>query len=107
MRRPTRALVLAGGGARGAYEAGVIAYLLGELPRRLGRAPKLDLLLGTSVGAIHACFLAAACASASTSSTRKEHDLHPNSSAVVHRQSPIVYHANGRLLIITLTVSYS
>lgn len=57
---PTRAIVLAGGGARGAYEAGVLCYLLEELPRRLGHPIGFDLLLGTSVGAIHACFLAAA-----------------------------------------------
>ncbi len=53
-----RAVVFSGGGARGAYEAGVIRYLVDELPRRLGHAPRLDVLCGTSVGAIHACFLA-------------------------------------------------
>ncbi len=52
------ALVLAGGGARGAYEAGVLAYLR-DLGRELGRDLRLDVLCGTSVGAIHACFLAA------------------------------------------------
>ncbi len=57
--RPVRAVVLAGGGARGAYEAGVLRYVLDELPRRLGREPVFDLICGTSVGAIHACFLAA------------------------------------------------
>ena len=58
-RPPVRAIVLSGGGARGAYEAGVLAYLLGEVPKRLGRPVRPDLVLGTSVGAIHACFLAA------------------------------------------------
>jgi NTE family protein len=58
-RRPVRAIVLSGGGARGAYEAGVLRYLLDELPERLGHAPRFDVLCGTSVGAIHACFLAA------------------------------------------------
>ncbi|MCC6641617.1 MAG: patatin-like phospholipase family protein [Deltaproteobacteria bacterium] len=58
-RRPVRAIVLSGGGARGAYEAGVLRYLLDELPKRLGRQPRLDVVCGTSVGAIHACFLAA------------------------------------------------
>jgi len=57
--RPRRALVLSGGGARGAYEAGVLRYLLEELPRRLGRPPRFDIITGASVGAIHACFLAA------------------------------------------------
>jgi NTE family protein len=58
-RPPRRALVFSGGGARGAYEAGVVRYLLEELPARLGRPVRFDLLCGTSVGAIHACFLAA------------------------------------------------
>jgi len=57
--RPKRALVFSGGGARGAYEAGVIHYLLGELPKRLGHPISFDILSGTSVGAVHACFLAA------------------------------------------------
>jgi NTE family protein len=52
-------VVLSGGGARGAYEAGVIRYLVEELPRRLGHPVRFDILCGTSVGAIHACYLAA------------------------------------------------
>lgn len=51
--------MLSGGGARGAYEAGVLRYLLEELPRRLGRPPRIDVVTGSSVGAIHACFIAA------------------------------------------------
>ena len=58
-RRPRRALVFSGGGARGAYEAGVVRYLIEELPRCLGHTPVFDILCGTSVGAIHACYLAA------------------------------------------------
>lgn len=54
-----RAIVLSGGGARGAYEAGVLRYLLDELPQRLGRPIALSLISGTSVGAIHACYLGA------------------------------------------------
>ncbi len=53
------ALVLSGGGARGAYEVGVVRYLREELPKRLGRMPRLDILCGTSVGAINATYLAA------------------------------------------------
>ncbi|HWP66107.1 MAG TPA: patatin-like phospholipase family protein [Candidatus Limnocylindria bacterium] len=52
------ALVLSGGGARGAYEAGVLSYCFEVLPRRLGRAPRFDIITGTSVGAIHACYVA-------------------------------------------------
>jgi NTE family protein len=55
----TRAIVLSGGGARGAYEAGVLHYLVEEMPVRLGHPAQLDLVLGTSVGAIHACYLVA------------------------------------------------
>src|SRR5581483_3848419 len=53
------ALVLAGGGARGAYEVGVLRYVLEELPKRLGRDTPIRILCGTSVGAINACLLAA------------------------------------------------
>lgn len=52
------ALVLSGGGARGAYEVGVLGYVLERLTAR--RAPvQLDIVCGTSVGAINACFLVA------------------------------------------------
>jgi len=52
------ALVLAGGAARGAYEVGVVKYVLEELGDLLGPAVRFDVLCGTSVGAINACFLA-------------------------------------------------
>ena len=50
------AVVLAGGGARGAYEAGALSVLLPELEKR-GQRPRL--VIGTSVGALNAGFLAA------------------------------------------------
>jgi len=52
-RRPSTALVLTGGGARGAYEVGALQYIL----ERFG-ARAYDILTGTSVGALNACFLA-------------------------------------------------
>jgi NTE family protein len=55
---PRTALVLSGGGARGAYEAGVLSYLRGDLARDLGAQPRLDLVCGTSIGAVNASFLA-------------------------------------------------
>jgi NTE family protein len=54
-------LVLGGGAARGAYEAGVLSYLREEFEPESGRELKLDILAGTSVGAMHACYLAATC----------------------------------------------
>jgi NTE family protein len=51
----TVGLVLAGGGARGAYEAGVLAELLPWLEER-GERPTV--FVGTSVGALTAAFLA-------------------------------------------------
>jgi NTE family protein len=50
--------VLSGGGARGAYEVGVLAYLFKELPAKLGHLPSFDIYCGSSVGAVHACYLA-------------------------------------------------
>jgi NTE family protein len=53
------ALVLAGRAAHGAYEVGVVLHLLKEVSRDLGREVPIDILSGTSVGAINASVLAA------------------------------------------------
>jgi NTE family protein len=58
------AVILSGGGARGAYEVGVLSYVLDGYARVRGAAPRIDILCGTSVGAINACFLAAHLADA-------------------------------------------
>jgi NTE family protein len=58
-RRPRVALVLSGGGARGAYEAGVLAHLFEEIYPRLRGDFEFDVVSGTSVGAIHAAYVAA------------------------------------------------
>jgi NTE family protein len=55
-RGVTVALVLAGGGARGAYEVGALSVLLPVLEER-GERPRI--IIGTSVGALNASFLAA------------------------------------------------
>jgi NTE family protein len=60
--RPKIGFVLSGGGSRGAYEAGIIHYLRTDLARRLGRHVPIDIVTGTSVGAINASFLAATMA---------------------------------------------
>jgi NTE family protein len=59
LTRPRIGFVLSGGGSRGAYEAGIIDYLRTDLAKRLGRHVPLDIVTGTSVGAINAAFLAA------------------------------------------------
>lgn len=53
-----RALVLAGGGARGAYEAGVLSYVFEHVYPRLPVGFEFDIFSGTSVGAVHASFVA-------------------------------------------------
>ena len=50
-------LVLAGGGARGAYEIGALSVLLPWLEREHSQRP--DIVVGTSVGALNAAYLAA------------------------------------------------
>jgi NTE family protein len=59
---PQTALVLSGGGARGAYEAGVMHYLRTRLPKELAEAPLFQIYCGTSVGAINSTFLASTAA---------------------------------------------
>lgn len=51
------ALILSGGGARGAYEVGVLSYVFGDLVTARG-LPPLELISGTSVGAINGTYLA-------------------------------------------------
>jgi NTE family protein len=59
MTRPKIGLVCSGGGARGAWEAGIIRYLREELPASTRPDVRFDILAGTSVGAMTCCFLAA------------------------------------------------
>ncbi len=49
--KPVRALVLSGGGGRGAYQCGVYKYM-----EEAGLIP--DILVGTSIGAINAAAIA-------------------------------------------------
>ena len=56
---PTYALVLSGGGARGAYEAGVMYYIRTRLPPEIAGQTLFRIYSGTSVGAINTSFLAA------------------------------------------------
>ncbi len=52
-------LVLAGGSARGAYEVGIVRYILERISRELGQDVPLDVISGTSAGSINAVMLAA------------------------------------------------
>lgn len=56
---PNLALVLSGGGARGAYEAGVIHYIRTMLDPAVSKKRRFDILCGSSVGAINICNMAA------------------------------------------------
>jgi NTE family protein len=56
---PSVGIVLSGGGARGAYEAGLVAGIVEALGRGPQDSPPFRVLAGTSVGAINAAYLAA------------------------------------------------
>jgi NTE family protein len=55
-RRERIALVLAGGGARGAYEVGALSALA---PALAARGERVDIVVGTSIGALNGAFFAA------------------------------------------------
>lgn len=58
--RPRRlGIVLSGGGARGAYEVGVLSYIFDELRSAQKDRIHVDIICGTSVGAINSAALAA------------------------------------------------
>jgi NTE family protein len=52
-------LVLSGGGARGAYEVGVLAHFFEKIAPQLPPDFEFDVVSGTSVGAIHAAYTVA------------------------------------------------
>lgn len=58
MNLKKKALVLSGGGARGAYQVGVLKAL-SEIAQKENRDPKISIFTGISAGAINATFLAA------------------------------------------------
>lgn len=58
MKPASLGVVLSGGGARGAYEVGVLSYIFGDLTPEQRRGVNLDIISGTSVGAVNAAFLA-------------------------------------------------
>ncbi len=72
-RRSRTAIVLSGGGSRGAYEVGIIRYLREKLGPRLGYPVPVDIVTGTSVGAINGAFFAATL---DTPETQAEQMIH-------------------------------
>lgn len=52
-------LVVAGGAARGAWQAGVLRYIFDEMPKNLGYVPWPAVVSGTSVGALNGVNVAA------------------------------------------------
>src|SRR5262245_49762556 len=58
MKRKRVAIVLSEGGARGAYEAGVLSWLFEHIYPRLRDGFEFDIVSGTSVGAIHSAYIA-------------------------------------------------
>lgn len=52
------AIVLSGGGARGAYEVGVLSYIFDELAASRQQRIAVDIVCGTSVGAVNSAFMA-------------------------------------------------
>lgn len=60
--KPTFALILSGGGARGAYEAGIVYYIRTKLPKEIAESTLFKILCGTSVGAINTTHMAATAA---------------------------------------------
>jgi NTE family protein len=57
--QPPTALVLSGGGTRGAYEVGVVQGIVEVLDREPGSEGLFNVFAGTSVGAINAAYFAA------------------------------------------------
>ncbi len=71
------ALVLSGGGARGAYEAGVLRFVYGPLATRLGKDLAPDVICGTSVGALTGAWVAAQGMAATTTLSYFWRELEP------------------------------
>lgn len=59
LTRPPTALVLSGGGMRGAYEVGILSGIVEVMDAEPGGPALFDVLAGTSVGAINAAYFAA------------------------------------------------
>jgi NTE family protein len=70
-------LVLSGGGARGAYEAGALRFVYGPLAARIGRDISPSVICGTSVGALTGAWVAALGMEAATTLSYFWRELEP------------------------------
>ncbi|MEM7608193.1 MAG: patatin-like phospholipase family protein [Myxococcota bacterium] len=105
MAHRTTAIVLGGGGARGAYEAGVVAGIADVLAGGEFAKPLFDVFCGTSVGAINAAYLAATAHRADHGTTglishwrelRLERHLRLDVRALLGQRLPSPHGASGR-----------
>ncbi len=85
-KRPTIALILSGGGARAAYQAGVLAAVARLLPR--GAPSPFRIICGTSAGALNAALLAANADDFGRGVSRAMRAWGSLSAAAVHRTDP-------------------
>lgn len=69
-------VVLSGGGARGAYEAGVLSYIFRDVAGEVGRVPRCSVVSGTSVGAVNGTFFASTLHDTAGGVTRLEELWH-------------------------------
>ncbi|MFH1263692.1 MAG: patatin-like phospholipase family protein [Pseudomonadota bacterium] len=90
------AVVLSGGGTRGAYEAGVVNYMRTMLPPALGKNFAFQIFCGSSVGAINASIMVAN-AHDSTAQGQELVRLWQNLSTVdIYRRGPVTL---GKMLL--------
>ena len=89
--RPLRALSLDGGGMRGIYTAAFLDRLLSQHAKRAGHGPLdlgggIDLICGTSTGAIVACAVAIGCPLDRVVDLYRQHGrrIFPLASPVIH-----------------------
>lgn len=87
----TYAIALSGGGARGAYEAGVVHYIRSQLPPEISQQVLFKVFSGTSVGAINTSFMASAAHDPAYQGTQIRHLWE-------HLTSEDIYHADVEAL---------
>jgi len=97
IKRPSKtAIVLSGGGSRGAYEAGIIHYLRTQLNPAASQKLKFSIYSGSSVGAINVAYMASAAHDLSSQGQRLL-DLWSNIHAKkIYKRGPVTL---GKLML--------